>query len=73
MITLKLVTASGTNATMIGEAYGVYDGVTWRDAVDSCDVGGSGRVFLECDDQDTADFVQMEIQHDDRILEWTVA
>lgn len=70
MFTLKLVTASGSNATMIGEVYGEYDGVTWRDAVDNCDVGGSGRVFLECDDQDTVDFVEMELQHDERILEW---
>ena len=72
MVTLKLVTASDSNATNIGEVYGEYDGVTWRNAVDNCDVSGSGRVFLECDDQDTVDFVDMQLQHDERILEWNV-
>lgn len=71
MFTLKLVTASGSNATEIGEVYGAYDGVTWRDAVDNCDASGFGRVFLECEDQDTVDFVEMELQHDGRILEWS--
>lgn len=71
MFTLKLVVASGFNATRIGEVYGEYDGVTWRDAADNCDASCCGRVFLECDDQDTVDFVEMELQHDERVIEWS--
>lgn len=71
MITLKLVVASGFNAAWIGEVYGTYCGVTWRDAVSSCDADGTGRVFLECEDQDTVDFVEVELQYDDRVVEWS--
>ena len=45
-ITLKLTTAAGTNASAIGDAYSAYDGVSWRNSVDSCDADGNGRVLL---------------------------
>ena len=48
MTTITLTTASGTNASAIGDAYAGYDGVQkWRDSIDNCDDIGAGRVFLD--------------------------
>jgi len=69
MITIRVVTKSGTNASKIGEAYGSIDGVAWRNAVDWCDIDGCGRVFLDCDDEDTAKHV-FELLDTDGKVAW---
>lgn len=70
MITLKLTTAAGTRSTMIGDSYATYDGVSWRNSVDNCDTNGAGRVYLECDDQDAADFVAEKLDVDADIVSY---
>lgn len=70
-ITLKLTTAAGTNASAIGDAYSAYDGVSWRNSVDSCDADGNGRVFLDCDSEEDADYVLELMDSDDCIVSVT--
>jgi len=72
MTTITLTTASGTNASAIGDAYAGYGGVhKWRDSIDNCDDTGAGRVFLDCDD-DAVDFLVEQIEIDDRIVSYAV-
>lgn len=68
MTTLKLTTSAGTNASLIGDAYSANDGVSWRNAIDRCDSDGNGRVFLDCDSTETADYISEQIEADDNIV-----
>jgi hypothetical protein len=70
MVTIRVVTAAGTNASRIGDGYGGYDGVTWRNSVDRCDSDGHGRVFLDCDDEGTAEFVREQLEQDDDVISY---
>jgi len=68
MTILKLTTAAGTNASLLGDAYAGFDGVSWRNSVDNCDSDGNGRVFLECESDEVAEFVAEHLEDDDRIV-----
>lgn len=70
-ITIKVATAPGTNASQVGDAYGAYEGVSWRDAVDNCDGNGNGRVFLVVYGEDrevNACHIEDEMLDDDRVV-----
>jgi hypothetical protein len=64
--TIRVYTAAGTNASDIGESL-ACEGVMWRNAVDGCDSDGGGRVFLDCDDAETAAYVSAALECDERI------
>ena len=68
-ITLRVVTASGSNASSVGEAHS-WPGTAWRNSVDDCDSNGHGRVFIDCDDEDTADYVEEQLEADDRVVSY---
>jgi hypothetical protein len=68
--TLRVRTAPGTNASEIGDVYSHYPGVKWRNSVDGCDSDGGGRVFLDCADEDTIDFVCEQMDEDDRVTSY---
>jgi hypothetical protein len=67
MVTIRVYTAAGTNASGVGEAYGSIRGVAWRNSVDACDRDGGGRVFLDCDSEDVADYVRDQLDSDDDV------
>lgn len=67
-VTLRLTTAAGTNASSIGETYAAYDGVNWRDSVDSCDSNGNGRVFLDCKSAEVAEYISEKLENDSNIV-----
>lgn len=70
-ITIKVTTAPGTNASQVGDVYGAYEGVSWRDAVDACDANGNGRVFLVVYGEDrevNACHIEDEMLDDDRVV-----
>lgn len=69
-ITIRVTTAPGTNASSIGETYGSHDGVAWRNSVDRCDSSGHGRVFLDCDDEDTADYIEEQMKADADVVSY---
>ena len=66
-LTIKVTTAPGTNASEVGQVYGAFDGVSWRNSVDACDADGCGRVFLDCDDYATVQDICERLEVDDRI------
>lgn len=68
MITLKIVTAASSNASQIGERY-AYEGVRWRNSVDRCDSDGCGRVFLDCKDVETAEYIINQMEDDNEVVE----
>lgn len=68
-VTIRVYTMPGTNASSIGESYR-YEGVTWRNSVDGCDSDGCGRVFLDCDSEETAEFVRGELENDGRVQQY---
>jgi hypothetical protein len=70
-VTIRVTTAPGTNASKLGDVYGHFEGVAWRNSVDRCDSDGCGRVFLDCDDANTADFIESELDNDDRVKSYT--
>ena len=47
-----------------------YDGVAWRNSVDRCDSSGCGRVFLDCDDEATADAIESEMEQDANVVSY---
>jgi len=65
--TIRVTTAAGTNASAVGESYGSHEGCSWRNSVDSCDSDGCGRVFVDCDDPDTAAMLGAYMDGDDRV------
>jgi len=67
-VTLVVVTGAGANASAVGERYS-YEGVSWRNSFDRCDCNGYGRVFLDCVDQDVADFVVEQMTDDNEVIE----
>lgn len=69
MTTIKVTTNAGTNASEIGDAH-ACDGVAWRNAVDGCDSDGRGRVFIDCDDEATAEYVRDQLDGDDRVASY---
>lgn len=71
VVTVRVVTAPGTNASRVGESYR-YEGVTWRNSVDGCDSDGCGRVFLDCGGEETAAFVRDQMDNDDRVMKYSV-
>jgi hypothetical protein len=50
----------------LGDAH-AWEGVSWRNSVDRCDGDGCGRVFLDCEDADVADFVCEQLEADARV------
>lgn len=72
MATIKVTTADGTNATEIGDAYAANAGVSFRDSVDRCDADGNGRVFLDCESDECAEFITEELENDERIVSYLV-
>lgn len=70
MTTLKLTTAAGSNASLVGERYSAFDGVSWRNSVDACDSDGCGRVFLDCTDDEVAAQVCDELETDDEVTQF---
>ncbi len=71
MTTFRVTTAPCTNASAIGEVYAAYDGVSWRHSIDSCDDSGNGRLFLDCQDEDTAELVATALDDDTAIVAYT--
>jgi hypothetical protein len=69
--TIRVRTAPGTNASRIGERYGGLDGVAWRNSVDRCDSDGCGRVFLDCEDEETAEYVRQQLEDDDDVKSYS--
>jgi hypothetical protein len=71
--TIRVVTNAGTNASAVGEAYSGMDGVIrWRNAVDRCDFDDAGRVFIDCDDMETAALISDYLDGDDRVQSYTI-
>ena len=70
MTTICVVTATGTNASVVGEAHS-WPGVGWRNSVDCCDCDGHGRVFLDCQDEETAEFVEEQLETDVRVVSYS--
>jgi len=68
MATIKVTTVAGSNASMVGERYGAFDGVAWRNSIDCCDSDGGGRVFLDCQDEAVADYVRKQMSDDDEVV-----
>jgi hypothetical protein len=68
--TIRVTTAPGTNASLIGEAYAGHDGVSWRSSVDRCDSDGCGRVFLDCDSDADFDEICKLLQDDAEITQY---
>lgn len=63
MVTLKVYTKAGTNASEVGDRHS-GDGVTWGDSADRIDSEGGGIVFLTCEDRDTADYTLEQLEAD---------
>jgi hypothetical protein len=70
VVTISVVTAPGTNASTVGEAYGSI-GAAWRNSVDRCDDDGCGRVFLDCD-REAVGYICEELDADERVTNYTV-
>jgi hypothetical protein len=70
-VTIRVVTAPATNASRVGETYGSL-GAAWRNSVDNCDSEGCGRVFLDCPDRETADYICEQLDTDDNVTGYTV-
>lgn len=73
MITIIVTTCGGTNSSLLGDAYAAYDGVSWRNSVDNCDSDGNGRVFLDCDCEESAEYVAEQLDADDRVVSYAIA
>lgn len=66
MVTIRVYTAPGTNASEVGEVFASLGG-EWRNSVDQCDSDGAGRVFIDCPDRETADYITTQMEDDDRV------
>lgn len=67
MITIKVYTNAGTNASEVGDRYGYYEGVRWHSSCDRVDSDGLGRVQLDCDCEEIAQFVICELEEDNDV------
>ncbi len=67
--TIRVTTAPGTNASAIGESYAGH-GCSWRNSIDRCDSDGCGRVFLDCEDEATHEFVCTLLENDDSVTRY---
>ena len=63
MTTIRVRTASGTNASGVGDRYCAYNGVTWRNSVDNVNCHGYGIVFLDVD-CDMVDEIEARLEED---------
>lgn len=62
-ITLNVTTNPGENPSEVADSYGQ----PWRNAVRGCDADGCGRVFIDCDDRATADYLIDQLESDERV------
>lgn len=62
-ITLNVTTNPGENPSEVADSYGQ----PWRNAVKGCDADGCGRVFIDCDERDTADYLIEQLGNDERV------
>lgn len=69
-ITIKVVTGPGVKASIVGEAFASVGYISWRDSVDNCDDNGHGRVFLDCPNDDSVDYIENELENDDRVISY---
>jgi hypothetical protein len=44
--------------------------VRWRHSVDGCDSAGTGRVFVEVEDDGMVPFIENEFNDDENIIEF---
>lgn len=65
-VTIRVITRPGTNASSIGESH-AWDGTSWRNATDKCDADGCGRLFIDCDTEETAEYLRGQLENDDRV------
>lgn len=69
VVTAGMIGDEIIRASKIGEAFS-YEGVSWRNSVDGCDSDGHGRVFLDCDSDEIADFIEEQLDADDRVISY---
>lgn len=69
MKTIRVITAPGTNASMVADAHCACAG-RWRNSVDCCDINGCGRVFIDCD-EDEAAAISEALEADNRVVSYS--
>ncbi len=70
MTTIRVITASGTKSSEVGSSH-AWEGTTWRNSVDACDSDGEGRVFLDCDTDEVAEYVESQLETDERVSSYS--
>ena len=63
IVTVRVYTKPEARASRVGERHS-YEGVEWRNSVDSVNSDGTGLVFLDCVDAELADWVCDQLDKD---------